>query len=93
MVVTEKDGWKWSFTDLPKNKDGKGIVYSVSELPVKEYSTTVKGYNIVNVYNPPNSPKTGDMEDYLRLSVLGILSLMGFGLTAVYWFRKTKRSK
>ena len=50
--VTEADGWAYEFKDLPKFKDGKEIVYTVTENTVKDYTTKIKGYNITNTYNP-----------------------------------------
>ena len=37
QTVTAANNWKYSFTDLPKAKDGKEIVYTVGEIPVKGY--------------------------------------------------------
>ncbi len=52
-VVSESDNWTWTFTDLPKYKDGgKEIVYTVSEAAVEEYTTTYDGYNVINSYTP-----------------------------------------
>ncbi len=53
MVVTESEGWKWSFDNLPKYKDhGTEIVYSVTEDAVEEYTSEYNGYNVVNTHNP-----------------------------------------
>ncbi|MEG0361482.1 MAG: Cna B-type domain-containing protein, partial [Longicatena sp.] len=51
-TVTEAEGWKWEFTDLPKKEAGKDIVYTIIEEAVPEYQTTVKGYDITNSYTP-----------------------------------------
>lgn len=52
-VVTEKDGWAWSFTNLPKyENEGTEIVYSVTETPVDNYSASYDGYNVVNTHTP-----------------------------------------
>lgn len=50
--VSQKDGWSWTFKDLPKEKDGKEIVYSIREDRVPGYTTEVNGYNLKNTYNP-----------------------------------------
>ncbi|EHL2459867.1 Cna B-type domain-containing protein, partial [Enterococcus faecalis] len=50
--VTEADGWQYSFTNLPKFKDGQEIVYTVTESDVPEYNTSIEGYNITNSYTP-----------------------------------------
>lgn len=53
-TVTEADGWKWSFTNLPKNDAGVAIVYTIEEgaIGVKGYSSSVEGYNVTNTYTP-----------------------------------------
>lgn len=40
ITVKESDGWKWEFTNLPKNYDGKEITYKISEEKVEKYTTT-----------------------------------------------------
>ncbi|EKZ0484914.1 Cna B-type domain-containing protein [Enterococcus faecalis] len=50
--VTEADGWQYSFTNLPKFKDGQEIVYTVTENKVLNYTTKIEGYNIINTYSP-----------------------------------------
>jgi len=30
-IVTEADGWAWSFTDLPKYEAGELITYTITE--------------------------------------------------------------
>ena len=63
-IVTKKDNWKYSFTNLDKNKDGKEIKYTVSEDAVEGYTTTINGFNITNSYEPEviniNGVKTWD---------------------------------
>ena len=44
--------WNWSFTDLDKKKDGKDIVYTVTEDVVMGYATTISGTTITNTYRP-----------------------------------------
>ncbi|MGN8738467.1 Cna B-type domain-containing protein, partial [Bilifractor sp. HCP3S3_D3] len=51
-TVTAEDGWKYSFEDLPVYKNGQKIKYSIAESAVKNYSTTIEGYNITNSYTP-----------------------------------------
>ena len=51
-VVTEADGWSWTFENLPKNENGKAINYTVLEDAVPEYVTTYKGYNVTNTHAP-----------------------------------------
>ncbi|MFV5784531.1 Cna B-type domain-containing protein, partial [Pediococcus acidilactici] len=38
---SEKDDWRYRFTNLPKYKDGQEIIYTVTEDNVPEYSTTI----------------------------------------------------
>ncbi len=51
-TVTAENGWKYSFTDLPKFSDGKEISYTIAEETVKDYSTQINGYNLTNSYTP-----------------------------------------
>lgn len=50
--LSEKNGWKRTFGDLPKFVDGHPIRYSVKEDPVKWYVTEIKGFTITNRYQP-----------------------------------------
>ena len=51
-TVKSSDNWKYSFTNLPEFENGKKISYTVTEDQVKDYSTTVDGYNLTNSYTP-----------------------------------------
>ena len=55
-TVTEADGWKYSWSNLDKYKDGKLIKYTVKEAAVDSYTSTVNGYNITNTYLPETTP-------------------------------------
>ncbi|EGO9051909.1 Cna B-type domain-containing protein [Enterococcus faecalis] len=57
--VTDKDDWKYNFTDLAKYKDGKKVDYTVTEDPVSDYTTTIDGYNITNSYTPATTSISG----------------------------------
>ncbi len=72
-TVTADDGWAWSWSDLPKNKDGKAIVYTIDEDEVKYYIVSYEkgSFDITNTFvgeegaeQPPtqggDQPKTGD---------------------------------
>ncbi|MBE6590578.1 MAG: Cna B-type domain-containing protein [Ruminococcaceae bacterium] len=50
IEVTEADGWRYSFENLPKYAYGKEIVYSVSEEAVEGYTTVYDGYNVINTH-------------------------------------------
>ena len=55
--ISEKDGWKYSFTGLAKYDDNKQeIKYTVDESEVEKYTKQVNGYDIVNTYIPDNPP-------------------------------------
>ena len=51
-TVKASDNWKYSFTNLPEFENGQKISYTVTEDQVKDYSTTVDGYNLTNSYTP-----------------------------------------
>jgi hypothetical protein len=52
VVVTEADGWKFTFTDLDKYANGEEIVYTITEDAVDGYTTTIDGFNVTNSYTP-----------------------------------------
>jgi hypothetical protein len=81
QVVTKANNWKFTFTDLPKVKDGKEIVYTIGELPVKDYTTKIEGFTITNTHIP--EPKTGDeMNLGLWIGML-IMALAAMGILGV----------
>ena len=50
-TVTERDQWTYTFSDLPKYKDGgKEIKYEIKEDPIKDYTTTYDGFNTINTH-------------------------------------------
>ena len=58
--ITAADGWKYSFTDLPKyNDDGKEIKYTITEDAVAGYTSSIDGYNITNTYTPEKVQVSG----------------------------------
>ena len=55
--ISEKDGWKYSFTELAKYDDNKQeIKYTIDESEVEKYTKQINGYDIVNTYTPDNPP-------------------------------------
>jgi len=48
IQMTKENGWKYTFENLDKYKDGKEILYTVSEDQVEGYKTEVSGYKIIN---------------------------------------------
>lgn len=51
-TVTAADNWEWSFSDLPKYKDGTEITYTITEDGVPGYTSAVDGYNVTNTHTP-----------------------------------------
>lgn len=104
--VTEKEGWKWTFSDLPKFEKGKEITYTITEDPVENYTSEVKGYDVTNtrtsqkkVPNKPStsskskSPKTGDTgRIYFWTSIL-LISCLVLLLVKKGKLRKTKSDR
>ena len=87
--ITEADGWKWSFTDLPKcGENDVEINYTVKEIEISEdYIATIEGsvaegFTITNTYAvempdnpPPLAPPTGDTA-ILTASIVAIASIL-----------------
>ena len=72
-TATAANNWTYEFSNLPKNKAGQAITYSVAEEAVQGYTSTVKGYDISNSHTPETvsvqGSKTwedGDNQDGLR---------------------------
>lgn len=61
--VTAKDKWSWIFTDLPKDRYGKDITYTIKEAKVKGYKTKYDGYNVTNTYVPKDPDEPKDPQD------------------------------
>lgn len=57
-TVTANDDWEYEWSDLPKYDGGTEIVYTVTEDPVSDYSTTITGYDITNSYTPGETSRT-----------------------------------
>lgn len=52
LVVSEENGWQYNFSDLPKYKDGKEIVYSVAADPVDSYKLEINGTQLTFSHIP-----------------------------------------
>lgn len=50
--VTKDSNWQYQFSDVPKYQDGKEIVYTVTEDTVKDYSTEISGFDVINTHTP-----------------------------------------
>lgn len=86
QVVTAKDNWHYSFTNLPKYQNGKLITYTVQEDKVPGYATTVKGFDVTNIHTPETTnvsgTKTwqdGNNQDRVRPSQI-VVYLLGNGV-------------
>ena len=91
VTVDEAMGWKYSFENLPRFKDGKEIVYSVREDEVEGYSNQAEGMDVTNrllvdaqvkeIGKKRILPKTGQ-DTSIWMLILGFLTLGGVvGLT------------
>ncbi|MEG0726183.1 MAG: Cna B-type domain-containing protein [Erysipelothrix sp.] len=49
---TDKDTWNYSYPQLPKFENGTAITYTVDEVSVKDYETSISGYTITNTHTP-----------------------------------------
>ena len=47
-TVTAEDGWRYTFTNLPKLDNGQAITYTVSEDAIDDYTSQIKGTDITN---------------------------------------------
>ena len=52
VTVTAEDGWKWSFTNLPKYENGEEIRYTITEDVIPGYQSEVDGMDVTNRYTP-----------------------------------------
>ena len=62
LELLESTGWEGEFTDLPTEKDGKSITYTVEEVAVEGYTASISGdvkngFTIVNK-RTTKTPKT-----------------------------------
>ncbi|MDO5048251.1 MAG: Cna B-type domain-containing protein [Actinomycetaceae bacterium] len=61
VVKADADGkWAWSFTDLPKYKDGQEIKYTITEDAVDYYTPEYDGYNVTNTHTPETMTISGE---------------------------------
>ena len=95
IEVSKKDKWSWSFNNLDKYDNGKEIIYTISEDKVKDYTSRVDGYDLINTYNgkankvsndnTKKSPKTSDDFDLIMNSSILLISIF-----ALYILKKNK---
>ena len=61
-VTGSGNRWTYSFTNLPEfDEDGDRINYTVQEIPVEGYETTVSGYQITNTLIPKEPERYTDL--------------------------------
>ena len=68
LTLSEANGWKGTFSELPDSENGKTIVYTITENAVSGYTTSISGsakagFTVTNKFvpsAPPEIPKTGD---------------------------------
>ena len=72
-VASSVNNWTYEFSNLPKNKAGKAITYSVQEEAVAEYTASYQAYNVTNSHTPGQTSHTvqkvwddGQNQDGLR---------------------------
>ena len=56
--LNEENGWRYTFTDLPKKNGEEKIEYTITEDPVEWYETEIDGFLIRNVYKPETTSVT-----------------------------------
>ena len=98
--ITKDDGWKCTFENLDKYKDGKEIRYEITEDEVVGYTASIKGdaesgFVITNTQDAPKKPKkpndppkTGDDSG---AGVYG--SLMGLALVGIFSARYVNKRR
>lgn len=88
-TITKSDAWQYTFLNLDQYKDGKGIVYTITEDQLPGYISNISGNakdgfiitNKMNAKNKPSasnikSPKTGDKSNILLYGSLMVVSLL-----------------
>ncbi|MDO4746450.1 MAG: Cna B-type domain-containing protein, partial [Bacillota bacterium] len=57
-TVTEDNGWKYEFNNLPQFNAGSEIEYTITEDAVENYSTKIEDFNVTNTYTPKQTSVT-----------------------------------
>lgn len=85
VILDESNNWKYTFTDLEKYDQGRKIIYTINEIEVPDYTTTITGnmevgFTIKNSRPKHENPKTIDKIYYyfglLMLSVCALFNLV-----------------
>ncbi|NMA18481.1 MAG: Cna B-type domain-containing protein [Clostridiaceae bacterium] len=97
LTLTKSDHWIGAFTDLPKYKDGKEVIYTIKDVPVNKYDSSisggmVKGFVIIKHHKPQSIlPITGEYQNHNHSAQHGIyLMLLSLGAILIVT-RKRKR--
>ena len=59
VKTTARDGWQYSFANLPKYENGEQIVYTITEDAVADYTTEIDGFNVTNTHDPEKITVSG----------------------------------
>ena len=97
VKLSEKNGWTYTWKNLPKNLNGKKVTYTVDEVTVptgytkKISGSAKKGFTITNTHKveptPPPTPPTGDNTIHpVFWGTLAMISLLAMALLT--FFRK-----
>ncbi len=79
VILNDDNGWKYEWTKLPKESDGKDIVYTVVEVEVPEgYSMSAEEKDGQTVITNSRIPDTGDMSGLWKY--MGTLMTAGIAL-------------
>ncbi|MBR0093170.1 MAG: Cna B-type domain-containing protein, partial [Lachnospiraceae bacterium] len=65
VTVTAENAWKYAFTDIPKYENGEEIKYSIEEIEIEGYTTTISenaagGFDITNKHVPEKITIAGE---------------------------------
>lgn len=96
ITLSASNGWRGSFAELDEYKDGKKIVYTVSEAKVDKYTSKIsgdakEGFKVTNTHpvTPANGSKTGDPAN---LALYAALFLGSLAVLAYLLSRRRRRS-
>lgn len=96
-AVSEADGWKYTFDNLPiDDQNGQKINYTIGEDAIENYTSKVEGFNLINTYDPkdpgnktpdPKNPgnKTPDPKDPANKKTNNKSALPKTGEQATIW--------
>ena len=62
--VTAEDGWSWTFSGLPKNKDGAEIEYKIKEAEAEGYRSRTENYDVITLTGTTGLSGTKTWVDY-----------------------------